>query len=218
MSDVDDTLPSIALRLQAGQMLLAGQSVSVIASALSLSRLTVARYKALVDDGGLSALETMQVGGRRSVLDAQAKKWLGASPRNYGFEVEQWSIGRVGKLIEKQFGVAFSRIYVRQLIINLGHHDKLKPVSFARSPGAASPLNDALWSWLTAALKESPRLSGIEADRWTNAHVRTAIQRRTGIMYSRTHIWTLMSRHGLPVRSSKLAVHSLPFANLDRSS
>jgi hypothetical protein len=104
------------------------------------------------------------------------------------------------------------------LVINLGHHDKLKPVSFARSPGAASPLNDALWSWLTAALKESPRLSGIEADRWTNAHVRTAIQRRTGIMYSRTHIWTLMSRHGLPVRSSKLAVHSLPFANLDRSS
>jgi transposase len=207
VSDVDYTLPSIALRLQAGQMLLAGQSVSVVASALSLSRLTVTRYKALVDSGGLSALETMQVGGRQSVLDAQAKKWLdtalGASPRNYGFEVEQWSIGRVGKLIEKQFGVTFSRVYVRQLIINLGHHDKLKPVSVARSPGSPSPLNDALWSWLTAALKESPRLSGIEADRWTNAHVRTVIQLRTGIMYSRTHIWTLMSRHGLQTQLRK---------------
>jgi transposase len=207
VSDVDDTLPSIALRLKAGQMLLAGNSVSAIASALSLSRLTVTRYKGLVDRGGLAALETMRVGGRRSVLDAEAKKWLdaalGRSPRNYGFEVEQWSIGRVGKLIEKQFGVTFSRIYVRQLIINLGHHDKLKPVSFARSPGAASPLNDVLWSWLTAALKESPRLSGIEADRWTNAHVRTVIQRRTGVMYSRTHIWTLMSRHGLQTHLRK---------------
>jgi transposase len=201
--DVDDTLPSVALRLQAGEMLLAGKSVTLIASELCLSRLTVSRYKALVELGGLSALESMQLGGRRSVLDAEARKWLtGAlskSPKNYGFQVEHWSIGRVGKLIETEFGLVFSRIYVRQLIINLGHHDKLKSVPSTRSRSVASPLDDALRSWLSAALTQSPRLAGIAADHWTNAHVRTAIQQRTGIMYSRTHIWKLVSGLGLQI-------------------
>jgi hypothetical protein len=47
VSDVDDPLPSIALRLKAGQMLLTGHSVTVSASALSLSRLTVTDTKSL---------------------------------------------------------------------------------------------------------------------------------------------------------------------------
>jgi transposase len=203
VSDANDTLPSVALRLKAGEMLLAGKSVSLIASELSLSRQTINRYKALVDVGGLAALKSMRIGGRQSILDCEAKKWLAAalerSPRDFGFVEEQWSIGRVRKLIEHHIGVSFSRIYVRQLIINLGYHDKLLSVTCSRSPGVVSPLDDAFRSWLTAAIKHPPRLAGVDANHWTNAHVRTVIYRRTGFMYSRAHIWTLVSRLGLQI-------------------
>ena len=52
-----EELPTVARRMSAAQMLLAGSSVSTVATALNLSAATVKRYKAILDDGGLDALK-----------------------------------------------------------------------------------------------------------------------------------------------------------------
>jgi hypothetical protein len=57
--------------MSAAQMLLAGSSVSAVATALNLSTATVKRYKAILDDGGLDALKKMSVGGRSSAIGAR---------------------------------------------------------------------------------------------------------------------------------------------------
>jgi transposase len=89
-------LPTVARRMNAGQMLMAGSSVSAVAEALHLSTATVKRYKAVLEDGGLDALKRMSVGGRSSALDAAALEWvataLRGSAREHGFSSDAWQI------------------------------------------------------------------------------------------------------------------------------
>jgi transposase len=119
-----ENLPSVMRRMTAGQMLLDGASVDHVAEELHLSLATVRRYKALIDAGGLDALRQLGVGGRTSVLDQRALEWISAalhgSARAHGFDSDAWTNARLRALIETQFGVRYSRVYIWQIATNLG--------------------------------------------------------------------------------------------------
>ncbi|WP_277185792.1 helix-turn-helix domain-containing protein [Caballeronia sp. BR00000012568055] len=119
-----ETLPSVMRRMTAGRMLLDGESVERVAEQLHLSVQTVRRYKAIVNEGGLEALAKMGVGGRTSALDREALEWIAKalqeSARKHGFESDAWTNARLREVIERQFGVRYSRVYVWQIATNLG--------------------------------------------------------------------------------------------------
>ncbi|CAL8480861.1 transposase [Caballeronia sp. S22] len=194
-------LHTVSLRIQAGEMLLDGLDVMHVSHELGLSEATVRKYRAMIERGGIAALRTLSLGGRRSALDDSARAMLREAlarlPRDYAIENERWTIGAVGQLIQREFGLSFSRVYVRQLIIDLGFGDRLRPVSLSSTPGKPPKLDAEGFAWLLAVLKQSPRVCGIEADRWTNARLRLAVEARYGVRYSHSHMWKLISEHGL---------------------
>jgi transposase len=114
-------------------MLLAGSPVSAVATALNLSTATVKRYKAILDDGGLDALKKMSVGGRSSVLDAEALEWIAdalrGSAQQHGFPSDAWTNARLRELIGARFGVQYSRVYTWQIATNLGLGHRLSKSS-----------------------------------------------------------------------------------------
>src|ERR1700710_2946101 len=85
----------------------------------------------LLSEGGLDALERMSVGGRKPSLSPEAREWIAAALRGsasaHGYKSDQWTDGRLRSLSARDRGVRFSRVYVRQLIIDLGFADCLKP-------------------------------------------------------------------------------------------
>jgi transposase len=180
-------------------MLVEGETIKSVADQLGMSIQTVKRYKSAIEQSGLVALERMSVGGRKSVLDSDALAWIAGtlreSPVAHGFDTDQWSDGRLTTVIEQQFGVRFSRVYVRQLVINLGFSDRLRPTK-GTGP-SSSVLNSEALSWIAAVLRHSPRVEGFDADRWSNGRLRIAIERRFGVSYSRTHVWKIATDLGL---------------------
>jgi transposase len=119
-----ENLPSVVRRMTAGRLLLEGASVETVAEQLHLSVQTVRRYKAIVAEGGLDALAKMGVGGRVSVLDRAALEWIAGalqgSARKHGFDTDAWTNARLRELIERRYGVRYSRVYVWQIVTNLG--------------------------------------------------------------------------------------------------
>jgi transposase len=117
-------LPSVQIRMAAGQMLLRGETIANVCEKVGISAKTAKRYQGLVYSGGLEALECMSVGGRPSALSPGALNWIAAAlqgePQAYGFPGARWTSGTLGQLIERQFGVKYSRVYVRQIVLNLG--------------------------------------------------------------------------------------------------
>ena len=61
------------------------------------------------------------------MLDDRARAMLTQAlarpPRDYAIDAYRWTIGAVGLLIRRALGFSFSRVYVRQLIIDLGFAD-----------------------------------------------------------------------------------------------
>lgn len=202
-----DKLPSVMLRSEAGRLLLEGKSPLVVANMLGLSIQTTKRYQALVAQEGLDALARMSVGGRKPALSAEARGWIASalrgSPAAHGFNSDQWTDGRLRTLIEKEFGRKFSRVYVRQIIIDLGCADRLRHRSSTPVASDAGVLKAEVMSWVRTALLHSPRLQGFEADRWTNERLRAAIERRYGVRYSRIYAWEIATDLGLSHLLSK---------------
>ncbi|WP_122984745.1 helix-turn-helix domain-containing protein [Paraburkholderia hospita] len=180
---------TVSLRIQAGEMLVAGHSTTHIARELGISDTTVRKYRGIVERGGLTALQDLPLGGRRSVLDSHARNRLAdalrGSPRQYAIDADRWTIGAVASLIRRDFGLSFSRVYVRQIIIDLGFGDRLRTMAFSSTPGNPPKLDAEGHAWICAIVKRPPNACGIEADRWTNARLRLAVKARYGVTYSR---------------------------------
>jgi transposase len=120
-------------RMNAGRMLMEGTSVSAVADALHLSTDTVRKYRSIIAQGGLEALQKMSVGGRASVLDSAAMEWIAAalsgSACDHGFPTDAWTNARLRELIKARFGVSYSRVYAWQLATNLGLGHRLSKSS-----------------------------------------------------------------------------------------
>ncbi|SAK42733.1 transposon protein [Caballeronia fortuita] len=124
-----ENLPSVSRRLQAGQLLLDGWTVKQVAEHLRMAPATVRRYEALIHEGGLEALKQMQVGGKASALSESDLEWIAAALQEpatkHGFESESWTNARLREVIERKFGVQYSRVYVWQLANALGLGSRL---------------------------------------------------------------------------------------------
>jgi transposase len=124
MNEYTASLPSVVRRNAAGQMLIDGASPEEVASKLGLSMPTVRRYQTLVDEGGLEALETLSVGGRKSILDQPMREAIAlalrGNPKALGFDSDNWTTALLGTFIAQKVGVRFSRVYVWQIAQNLG--------------------------------------------------------------------------------------------------
>jgi transposase len=149
----------------------------------------------------------MGVGGRKSAFDTQALEWIANSLRGsaavFGFETDRWSDGRLKSVIHERFGIDLSRVYVRQLIIDLGFSEKLKTRRSQTTISKTSPLTSETLSWIAATLRCSPRVEGFDADRWTNERLRIAIENRIGVRYSRMYVWKIATDLGLSHLLSK---------------
>ncbi|WP_436230707.1 winged helix-turn-helix domain-containing protein [Caballeronia sp. LjRoot29] len=57
-------------------------------------------------------------------MSPEAFNWIAAAlqgePQAYGFPGARWTSRTLGQLIERKFGVKYSRVYVRQIALNLG--------------------------------------------------------------------------------------------------
>ena len=185
----------LRFRIAAAQLLSEGKSPVQVAAALGISIPTARRYRALMAEGGLDALERMSVGGRKPSLSLEARESIATALRGsastHGYKSDRWTDGRLRSLIARDFGISFSRVYVRQLIIDLGFADCLKPKSSSHVGPSSQVSTATLMSWVASALRHSTKAQGIEADSWTNERLRAAIERRFGIRYSRGHVWKI---------------------------
>lgn len=188
---------TVSLRVKAGELLLDGHDVVHVARTLGLSDKTVHKYRVILERDGISGLRDLSLGGRPSLLDDMARgtlvQALARRPADYAIDADRWTIGAVGQLIRRDFGLSFSRVYVRQLIIDLGFADQLRTVQPRTVPGKPSRLDTDGLTWLAKIVNASPRLCGIDADRWTNARLRAAVEARYGVRYSHSHMWKIIS-------------------------
>ncbi|WP_408393755.1 winged helix-turn-helix domain-containing protein [Paraburkholderia sediminicola] len=66
--------------------------------------------------------------------------------------------------------------------------------------GRRSALDVRALSWLTSAIKHSPRLHGFETDVWSREQLRIFIEREFGITYSPSHLNRIVRDLGLSHR------------------
>jgi transposase len=190
----------------APQLLAGGGSLESVALTVGQCVESGKRYKAVFNTRGVAALDKMSVGGRKSALDEEARAWIveavRGSPRCHGFDIDRWSNPALQALIKRQFGQRFSTVYVRQLMINLGVHYRMRTF---KAPMRRAPviLDDEALSWIAAALRHSPRLHDFDSDRWTNERLATIIGWKFGVRYSRNHVWRTATDLGLSQLLSK---------------
>lgn len=187
-------------RKVAAKMLLTGETVEHVSKALNMCTRTITKYKSMVVADGVNALERLKSSGRKATLGPEALEWLGAelegSPMVHGYETELWRNGDVQKLIKETFGVYHSNGHVRTLVGKLGLTHRMRPPKL-RTEKKRLTINAEMLLWIAATVKESPRLQGIDADHWTNAHLRAVIHRRVGHEYSSGYIWEVATRAGV---------------------
>ncbi|MFM0557381.1 winged helix-turn-helix domain-containing protein [Paraburkholderia sediminicola] len=113
-----------ARRKVAAKMLLDGESAGRVSKTLNISERTISKYRSMVLDGGVEAVEQLRSSGRDAALGPEALEWLRAtlerSPMAHGYESELWRNVDVQKLIKERFGVYHSSGHVRTLVGKLG--------------------------------------------------------------------------------------------------
>jgi transposase len=115
---------AIKRRIRGGRMLQSGKTPREVADSIGVSRQTAYSWKHLLEQGGMEALRNLNRGGRPARWDEQDKAWLIQAllegPTAHGFGTELWTIKRVRRLIERQFGIRFSAVHVWRILGGLG--------------------------------------------------------------------------------------------------
>ena len=111
-------------RLRAGRLLLKGVPQVEVARRLEVAKSTISGWAKRVHSGGLEALRSVRALGRPPGLDATQRteltKALKAGAMAQGFATELWTLPRVARLIQSQFGLRYSEVHVWRLLRSLG--------------------------------------------------------------------------------------------------
>lgn len=137
------------------RMLARGVVQAEVARSCEVSRQTVSRWSQMVaDDPQAWRRQPLGRPGAMSAAErAKLSKMLVAGALTSGFPTELWTLARIGKLIKREFGHAFSSVHVWRVIRGLGF-------SSQRPTGRAIQRDEAaILAWKTKrwpALKKTP--------------------------------------------------------------
>jgi transposase len=162
-------LRELELRRRKGMRMLArGVTPAQVARALAVSRQTASSWaKKLEEDPQAWRRKPL---GRPGGLDAAQKKQLGktllAGAVANDFPTELWTLARVAKLIEREFGVAYSTVNVWRILRELGFSSQ-RPTGRAiqRDEAAIKQWRSRRWP----ALNKSPVAKGAPSSSSTKA-------------------------------------------------
>jgi transposase len=137
------------------RMLARGVAQAEVARACGVSRQTTSSWARMLSEDS-QAWRSKRLGRPGAMEAAQRKrlsKLLVAGAMANGFPTELWTLARIGKLIEREFGHSFSTAHVWRVVRELGF-------SSQRPTGRAAQRDEeAILAWKTKrwpALKKSP--------------------------------------------------------------
>lgn len=144
-------------RIRAGRLLLAGKTPPEVARIVGAPRQTVYRWSDVLKVGGIDALRDMSKGGRPAQLGAAELSRLYVAllegPEAHGFTTPLWTLKRVRRFIEREFGVRYSEVHVWRLLGQLGlSNQKPDRRAWERDEAAIEHWRKRMWP----ALKKTP--------------------------------------------------------------
>jgi transposase len=114
-----------AVRRQAVQMVLEGQTQAAVAVTWGVHSVTVAKWMARHRTDGDQALVAKPTPGRPRFLtpeqDQLVRQWLAQKPTAHGFPTDLWTARRVAELIRRRFGISFHPNYLRAWLTQRGY-------------------------------------------------------------------------------------------------
>ena len=109
--------------MEAARMLEAGIKQSEVARRLGVHRQSVIRWQRALSSGGRAGLKKAGRAGRKPKLSApqlaEVERTLKAGPEVLGYATGLWTLARVRKLIEQQYGVRYNPSQVWRILRKL---------------------------------------------------------------------------------------------------
>jgi transposase len=140
-----------------------------VARRVGVSRQSVSRWQATLRTHGLRGLRRAPRAGRPPALTPadlkQVERALKAGPEIQGYATGLWTLARVGKLIEKQCGVRYSKPWVWHLLRRLGWSCQ-RPTGQARERDEAAIRRWKRVEW--PRLKKTPPARGARSSSSTS--------------------------------------------------
>jgi transposase len=110
-------------RMEAARLLEAGINQSEVARRLGVHRQSVIRWQRALARAGRAGLKKAGRAGRKPKLSAPQlaglERTLQDGPEGLGYETGVWTLARVGKVIEQQYGVRYNPSQVWRILRQL---------------------------------------------------------------------------------------------------
>jgi transposase len=149
-------------RLQALHLRGDGWHRQDVADALDVTERSVSRWMAVARVRGAEGLLSATIPGRPPVLSPAQRRmipeFLWHGPEAYGFRGSLWTCGRIAKVIEEEFGVAYDKGHVSRLLKQLRWTPQM-PIRRAsqRDEGAIRSWRIQSWPRLLAEARQQRR-------------------------------------------------------------
>lgn len=133
-----------------------------VADALDVTERSVSRWMAVARTRGAEGLRSATIPGRPPVLSPAQRRmipeFLWHGPEAYGFRGSLWTCGRIAKIIEQEFGVAYDKGHVSRLLKQLRWTPQM-PIRRAsqRDEGAIRLWRIQTWPRLLAEARQQRR-------------------------------------------------------------
>ena len=157
-------------RFEALKLLKKGYNQSEVGRRTKVCSQTVSRWARMVAEEGDRALEAVGRAGRKPLLEEKQRKQLVArlleGPEKLGYETPLWTCGRVGHLIEQEFGVRYHSGHVWKILRQLNWSPQ-RPVGRAleRNEQAITAWKKQTWP----AIKKKPKKKAARSSSSTKA-------------------------------------------------
>ena len=111
-------------RMIAGKDLITGLNQSEVARKYGVNPSSVSRWKKIIEKEGLEGLKARKAPGASSKLNpkeqSQLKEMIVQGAIVHGYITDFWTLKRIAKLIEDEFGVKYNSNYVGEVLHKLG--------------------------------------------------------------------------------------------------
>ena len=175
-------------RRRAVQLLQAGRPVAAVARQVQASGSSVWRWWQTYQRAGPRGLRPKPTPGRPPRLSGgqqrQLVRILARGPRRAGYPTDLWTLARVAKVIQREFGIRYHPSHVWKMLTARGW--RCQPFE----------LSEAEKRTLMRMLVWGPRRAGPTMDRWTFGRVVELFRQEFGIRYHPSLIRKALTAHG----------------------